>query len=118
MLHAAVHVNTPKFFTLFPVPFGITTTHIAVMTNKLKAAEPTIVPGPRSPASKLLPQISITDSRISGAEEPSAIKVKFATVSFQTCTSISLYSPEDVFTTLTEVVEVITSIASMNKSAI
>ena len=39
----------------------------AQMAMRLKAAEPTIVPGPSSPASKLLPTISITDSRISAA---------------------------------------------------
>ncbi len=41
---------------------------MAMMMKKLKAADPTIVPGPKSPASKLLPTISITESRISGAE--------------------------------------------------
>jgi len=44
---------------------------------------PTIVPGPRSPAKKLLPHISITERRISGELLPRAIRVKFATVSFQ-----------------------------------
>ena len=39
----------------------------AQMAMRLKAAEPTMVPGPSSPASKLLPTISITDSKISEA---------------------------------------------------
>ena len=54
-----------------------------VIQNRLNAAEPTIVPGPSSPALNLLPMISMQDSRISGALEPSAIRVRLATVSFQ-----------------------------------
>jgi hypothetical protein len=41
---------------------------MAMMMKKLNAADPTIVPGPKSAASKLLPTISITESRISGAK--------------------------------------------------
>ena len=37
-----------------------------------------ILPGPRSPATKPLPIISITFRMISGADEPRAISVKFA----------------------------------------
>ena len=67
------------------VPVGTAITQTPVIQNRLKAAEPTIVPGPRSPARNPLPTISITESRISGALEPRAISVRFATVSFHIC---------------------------------
>ena len=60
-----------------------------MIMNKLKAADPTMVPGPRSPALKPLAQISTTDRRISGADEPKAMRDKLATVSFHTFTMIT-----------------------------
>jgi len=57
---------------------GIATMQTAVIINKLNAADPTMVPGPRSPALKRFLTISRTASKISGAELPSAISVRFA----------------------------------------
>ncbi|CAN7949529.1 unnamed protein product, partial [Ixodes pacificus] len=74
---------------------GMPVMQTAVMTSRLNAADPTMVPGPRSPASKLqkqthlLPMISMMASKISGALEPSAMSVRLATVSFQTLTSMT-----------------------------
>lgn len=76
------------FFTaLSPSPTAIIET--ALMIKRLKAAEPTIVDGPKSPEGfpKSL-RASSTERMISGAEEPKAIRDKFAIVGFQTGTSI------------------------------
>ncbi|PVD26113.1 hypothetical protein C0Q70_13781 [Pomacea canaliculata] len=66
---------------------------MAMMMNRLYAALPTMVLGPRSPASNLFPQISMMDSKISGAEEPRAMRVKLETVSFQIRTLTTVVCP-------------------------
>ena len=63
---------------------GSDTMQMAMMQNMLKAADPTIVDGPRSPVKNEFVNISMTLSRISGADEPRAMSVRFATVAFQT----------------------------------
>ena len=68
--------------SILRVPSVIAATHTPRMTSRLKAAEPTIVEGPRSPAMNLPVVISMTLSRISGAEEPRAIRDKLATTGF------------------------------------
>merc|ERR1711939_418068 len=53
----------------------------AVITSKLKDADPTIVKGPSSDAgSPRVLTVSITLSKISGADEPRAMSVRFAMV--------------------------------------
>ena len=52
----------------------------------LNAAEPTIVDGQSSPVCMPFEKSSITDSMISGADEPSAISEMLATVGFHTRT--------------------------------
>ena len=68
--------------SIFLVPLVIAQTHTAMMTRRLKAAEPTIVDGPSAPALKSPRVISLTLSRISGADEPSAIRERLATTGF------------------------------------
>ena len=65
------------------------------MTRKLNAADPTIVDGPNSPAfCPRVETVSMTFKRISGALEPSAINVRFATVGFHTFTFVFMNSWE------------------------
>jgi hypothetical protein len=62
---------------------------IPVITKRLKAPLPTILAGPRTPAG--FPRSlsdSMTLSKISGADEPRANKVRLAIVAFQIGTSI------------------------------
>jgi len=82
------------------------------MMSKLNAADPTIVDGPSSRGQRpKFMEVSSTASKISGALEPKAISVKFATVAFQTvallvCTT----SPFSSFILIIDVVDVILSI--------
>ena len=64
------------------------------ITNKLKAADPTIVEGPSSGGDcEIAKPVWRTFKRISGADEPRAMRDKLAIVSFQTLCSNMTYSP-------------------------
>ena len=113
----AVVKNTPKSAIFFGASTAMIET--ALITSKLKAADPTIVNGPSAEAGALRsPTVQNTLSKISGADEPKAIKVRFAIVAFQTGVSMkNLFLFLSTTSTYT-VFEVITSIASMKMSAI
>ena len=88
-------------------------THTAVMMRRLNAADPTIVEGPSSPGA--LPRVwpvSTMASMISGAEDPTAMRLRLATVGFHTLIMAVLPSPS--FTFFSELV--ITSTAVMKMS--
>ena len=80
----AVTPNTRMFLIRRLSPSGMDTMQMPVMMKRLKAADPTMVPGPSSPDSKLLVTVSRTDIMISGALVPNASKDRLATVSFHT----------------------------------
>merc|ERR1719446_28246 len=95
-------------------------TQMPIMTSKLNAAEPTMVPGPSPPGSASFSRsgrVSITERRISGAEEPRAISVRLATVAFQTKNVTSPSDPSALIFVIFFSLLVITSIAAMNTSA-
>merc|ERR1711962_1344564 len=113
----AVTKNTRKCLIFLTSSSGMTYWQKPMIINRLKAADPTIVPGPRSPALKFLAQISMTDHMISGADEPSAIKVRLATVSFHTLTMMTWVLPvRRSFTDTSFSWAVIISMDSMNLS--
>mmetsp|Transcript_26312 Transcript_26312/g.60718 ORF Transcript_26312/g.60718 Transcript_26312/m.60718 type:complete len:224 (+) Transcript_26312:2179-2850(+) len=88
----------------------------AMITRRLNAAEPTIVNGPSAGAKNWFLSSSMMDSMISGADEPSAISVKFATVEFQTFFLILCLTPPWTFTQTFRSALHISSIAPMKPS--
>jgi len=80
--------NTPMSLIFFGSSTAIIDT--ALITKRLKAAEPTMVEAPRGPAgSPSVYRVSEQLRRISGADDPRAMSVRFAKVGFQTSTSIT-----------------------------
>lgn len=80
--------NTPTS----AIAFGSSSTEMidsAEIINRLKAAEPTIVDGPNGDGvASMSFTVPMTLRRISGADDPRAIRVRFATVGFQNGTSM------------------------------
>ena len=113
----AVMAKTPSSLMRRPEPSGIAITHTALMTSMLNAAEPTMVDGPSSPAKNPEVMISMTESKISGAEDPRAIRVRLATVAFHVSVWITRILPLGRVTFLTASCEVMRSMASMKRSA-
>eukprot|EP00362_Geleiidae_sp_MMETSP1317_P000917 CAMPEP_0201283170 /NCGR_PEP_ID=MMETSP1317-20130820/7807_1 /ASSEMBLY_ACC=CAM_ASM_000770 /TAXON_ID=187299 /ORGANISM="Undescribed Undescribed, Strain Undescribed" /LENGTH=107 /DNA_ID=CAMNT_0047598477 /DNA_START=637 /DNA_END=960 /DNA_ORIENTATION=+ len=90
ILAVAVMRNTPKsLIFLYPsssacsLGKGTVSLQMVVIINRLKAADPMIVPVPNSPASNPNEIVSMVASIISGAELPKAMRVRLATVPFQ-----------------------------------
>ena len=121
--HRYAHIDQTAVVTKTPIerivrtsPAGMATMHTAVITKRLKAAEPTIVPGPSLLAWNSPENASITFSRISGADEPSAINVRLATVAFHMCVWKSFCTPSTVTLTVFSLL-VMVSMELMNTSA-
>ena len=124
-------MNTENSSMRLLSPSGTDRTHTELIARRLKAADPTIVLAPSSPGScasqphspgllsplqgpTRLSTVSMTERRISGAEEPSARSVRFATVAFHTLTCTVSFSPVFSFTcVIIRFFEVMTSIADL-----
>lgn len=111
-----VVAKTPTFNIFLIDGEGTAMMQTPEMNSKLNAADPTMVEGPSSPGSLLrVVTVSMTESNISGALEPSAIRVKLATVSFQINVLMTLLLPCWSWYLIIFVCDVIVSIALYNK---
>ena len=84
--------NTPNSLILFDVPAGRTMTQMAVIKIMLYEADPIMVNNPKLSfglVSLNVANVSKTEIRISGADDPRAISVRFEIVSFHTKTSLA-----------------------------
>lgn len=76
-----------------------------------------MVDGPRSPLYISPKRSSISESKISGADDPSAISVRLATVGFHTLALNLRILPSLDWVVTVDSCEVISSMADMNTSA-